>query len=190
MGIISSLHLTNETSRIMKASFLAMFGLLALANAAPQYGYSNNFSGSKKPLTGSYSNCNVEWRTVKKAGYEEKTEYIEKTVYVNVCKDVYQTECKKVKVPKEVYVNECNNKKWQPTGEDCKKIYVDNCKDVPKTIYEWKVQCDKKKVKKCEDVPKIEEVEIHKRVPVQIEGSIAYRVCPGQSDHEYTPTEV
>ena len=77
-----------------------MFGLLALANAAPQYGYSNNFSGSKKPLTGSYSNCNVEWRTVKKAGYEEKTEYIEKTVYVNVCKDVYQTECKKVKVCK------------------------------------------------------------------------------------------
>ena len=84
----------------MKASILAMFGLLALANAAPQYGYSNNFSGSKKPLTGSYSNCNVEWRTVKKAGYEEKTEYIEKTVYVNVCKDVYQTECKKVKVCK------------------------------------------------------------------------------------------
>jgi len=167
------LHLTSKTSRIMKASFLAMFGLLALANAAPQYGYSNNFSGSKKPLTGSYSNCNVEWRTVKKAGYEEKTEYIEKTVYVNVCKDVYQTECKKVKVPKEVYVTECNtkekevctdqwvcldypkpaslkecnNKKWQPTGEDCKKIYVDNCEDVKKTIYEWKVKCDKKKVK-------------------------------------------
>ena len=54
----------------------------------------------------------------------------------------------------------------------------------------WKVKCDKKKVKKCEDVPKIEKVEIHKRVPIQIEGSIAYRVCPGQSDHEYTPTEV
>ena len=84
----------------MKASFLAMFGLLALANAAPQYGYANNFSGSKKPLTGSYSNCNVEWRTVKKAGYEEVTEYKEKTVYENVCKYVYQTECKNVKVCK------------------------------------------------------------------------------------------
>ena len=73
-----------------------MFGLLALANAAPQYGYANNFSGSKKPLTGSYSNCNVEWRTVKKAGYEEVTE----TIYENICKYVYQTECKPVKVCK------------------------------------------------------------------------------------------
>ena len=82
----------------MKASFLAMFGLLALANAAPQYGHNNYFTGSKKPLRGSYSNCKVEWRTVNKAGYEEVTEYKEKTVYVNVCKDVYQTECKKVKV--------------------------------------------------------------------------------------------
>jgi len=89
-----------QPSRKMKASILAMFGLLALANAAPQYGYSNNFSGSKKPLTGSYSNCNVEWRTVKKAGYEEVTEYKEKTVYINVCKNVYQTECRTVKVCK------------------------------------------------------------------------------------------
>ena len=77
-----------------------MFGLLALANAAPQYGYANNFSGSKKPLTGSYSKCKVEWRTVKKAGYEEVTEYKEKTVYENVCKYVDQTECKNVKVCK------------------------------------------------------------------------------------------
>merc|ERR1739838_1041260 len=107
MGI-SPLHLTSKTSRKMKASILAIFGLLALANAAPQYGYSNSFSGSKKPLTGSYSNCNVEWRTVKKAGYEEITEYKEKTIYVNVCKNVYQTECKNVPVPKEVYVTECN----------------------------------------------------------------------------------
>ena len=91
--IISPLHLTNKTSRKMKASILAMFGLLALADAAPQYGYANNFSGSKKPLKGSYSNCKVEWRTVKKAGYEEIVEYKDKTVYVNVCKTVYQTEC-------------------------------------------------------------------------------------------------
>jgi len=209
------LHLTNKTSRKMKASILAMFGLLALTNAAPQYGYSNNFSGSKKPLTGSYSNCRVEWKTVKKAGYEEVTEYKEKTVYINICKNVYQTECKPVKVPKQVYVTECNeigkeacteqwvcldypkpaslkqckNKKWQPTG-DCKQIYVDNCEDVPKTIYEYEEKCEQKKVEKCEDVPKIDIEEIHKRVPIQIEGSIPYRVCPGQSDHEYTPTEV
>ena len=45
-----------------------MSGLLALANAAPhpEYGYDNNFSGNKKPLTRSYSSCKVEWRTVKK----------------------------------------------------------------------------------------------------------------------------
>ena len=84
----------------MKAFISVLFGFLALANAAPQYGYSNSFSGSKKPLTGSYSNCNVEWRTVKKAGYEEVTEYKEKTVYINVCKNVYQTECRTVKVRK------------------------------------------------------------------------------------------
>jgi len=186
----------------MKASILAMFGLLALANAAPQY----------EPLTGSYSNCKVEWRTVKKAGYEEVTEYKEYTVYIDVCKTVYQTECKNVKVPKEVYVTECNtvgtdvctdqwvcldypkpaslkqcnNKKWQPTG-DCKKIYVDDCKDVQKTIYEYEEKCEQKQVQKCEDVPKIVKEEIHKRVPIQTERKIAYRVCPGQSDHEYTP---
>ena len=75
-----------------------MFGLLALANAAPDYGYNNYFSGSTKPLTGSYSSCRVEWRSVKKAGYKEVTEYKEKTVYENVCKYVYETECKYVKV--------------------------------------------------------------------------------------------
>jgi len=85
----------------MKAIILAMSGLLALANAAPHpsgYGYDNNFSGHQKPLTGSYSNCKVEWRTVNKAGYKEVIEEKPKTVYVNVCKYVYQTECKNVKV--------------------------------------------------------------------------------------------
>jgi hypothetical protein len=82
----------------MKASFLAMFGLLALANAAPQYGHNNYFTGSKKPLRGSYSNCKVEWRTVNKAGYKEVTEYKEKTIYQLLCKDFYQTECKNIKV--------------------------------------------------------------------------------------------
>ena len=55
------------------------------------------------------------------------------------------------------------------------------------TLYSrYEEKCEQKKVEKCEDVPKI----VHKRVPIQIEGKIAYRVCPGQSDHEYTPTEV
>jgi len=204
------LNFTNTTSRKMKAFISVLFGFLALANAAPQYGHNNYFTGSKKPLRGSYSNCKVEWRTVKKAGYKEVTEYKEKTVYDDVCKYVYQTECKNVKVPKTVYVTECKkdvenkcteqwicldpasgckNRKWQPTG-DCKDIYVEHCNDVQKTIYEYEEKCEQKKVQKCEDVPKIVEEEIHKRVPTQIEGKIAFRVCPGKSDHEYTPTEV
>jgi len=88
----------HRTTGKMKAFILAMFGLLALANAAPQYGHINYFTGSKKPLRGSYSNCKVEWRTVNKAGYKEVTEYKERTVYDDVCKYVYQTECKNVKV--------------------------------------------------------------------------------------------
>ena len=56
--------------------------------------------------------------------------------------------------------------------------------------FRYKKKCEEKQVQKCEDVPKIVKEEIHKRVPTQIEGKVAYRVCPGQSDHEYTPTEV
>jgi len=116
---------------------------------------------------------------------------------LQVPKEVYVTECNTIGTdvctdqwvcldyPKPASLKQCNNKKWQPTG-DCKKIYVDNCEDVPKTIYEYEEKCEQKKVEKCEDVPKI----VHKRVPIQIEGKIAYRVCPGQSDHEYTPAEV
>jgi len=199
----------------MKTLVLAMFGLLALANAAPQYGHDNYFTGSKKPLRGSYSNCKVEWRSVKKAGYKETTEYKNTVVYKTECNYVYETECENVKVPYQESVTECStgtenkctdqwvcldynkpaslkdcqNKKWQPTG-DCKDIYVDNCKDVTKTLYKYEEKCEKKQVKKCEDVPKTEVEEIHKRVPTQIEGKIAYRVCPGQVDHEYTPKEV
>ena len=54
----------------------------------------------------------------------------------------------------------------------------------------YEEKCEKKQVQKCEDVPKIVKEEIHKRVPTQIEGKIAFRVCPGKSDHEYTPKEV
>ena len=88
----------------MNSFTFAMFSLLALANAWPQYGYNNYFSGNKKPLSGSYSSCRVEWRSVKKAGYKEVTEYKEKTVYENVCKYVYETECKYVKVCSMTYI--------------------------------------------------------------------------------------
>ena len=54
----------------------------------------------------------------------------------------------------------------------------------------YEEKCEQKQVQKCEDVPKIVKEEIHKQVPTQIEGKIAFRVCPGKSDHEYTPTEV
>ena len=82
----------------MKAFILALFGFLASTTAAPPYGYDNYFTGYKKPLRGSYSNCKVEWRTVNKAGYKEVTEYKENIVYENVCRYVYQTECQNVKV--------------------------------------------------------------------------------------------
>jgi len=91
--------------------------------------------------------------------------------------------------PKPSSLKQCNNKRWQPTG-DCKDIYVEHCKDVQKQIYEYPEVCEQKQVQKCEDVPKIVKEEIHKRVPKQIEGKIAFRVCSGKSDHEYTPTEV
>ena len=56
--------------------------------------------------------------------------------------------------------------------------------------YRYEEKCDTKRVEKCKDVPpKTIFEEIHKRVPTQIEGKIAYRVCPGKKDHEYTPTE-
>jgi len=59
------------------------------------------------------------------------------------------------------------------------------------TLYSrYEKKCEQKQVQKCEDVPEVVKEEIHKRVPIQIEGKVAYRVCPGQSDHEYTPTEV
>merc|ERR1712181_68143 len=97
-------------------------------------------------------------------GYKEVIEEKPKTEYVPVCKYVYQTKCTKVKVPYTDYVTECEEG------------------------YEEK--CDTKKVEKCEDVPKTTYVVTHKRVPTQIEGKIAFRVCDGESDHEYTPEEV
>merc|ERR1711903_170391 len=117
----------------------------------------------------------------------------EKIVYENVCKYVYQTECKIVKVPYTDYVTECEegyedkcveqwvcrddpkpeslkyckNKQWEATDE-CVKIKVDHCKDVQKTFHKYEEKCDTKKVEKCEDVQKTIYEPIHKRVPTQI----------------------
>jgi hypothetical protein len=41
----------------------------------------------------------------------------------------------------------------------------------------YEEKCEQKQVQKCEDVPKIVKVEIHKRVPKQIEEKISFRVC-------------
>ena len=71
-----------------------------------------------------------------------------------------------------------------------KELFLKSCLTYDYSYFRYEEKCEQKKVKKCEDVPKTEVVEIHKRVPTQIEGKVAYRVCPGQSDHEYTPTEV
>merc|ERR1719278_317707 len=78
---------------------------------------------------------------------------------------------------------------WEATDE-CVKIKVDHCKDVQKTFHMYEEKCDTKKVEKCVDVPKKIYEPIHKRVPTQIEGKIAFRVCDGEPDHEYTPEEV
>merc|ERR1711885_34707 len=125
-----------------------------------------------------------EWRTVKKAGYKEVTTYEEEIGYENKCEE--QWVC--LDYPKPDSLKNCYNKKWEPTG-DCKSIHVDQCKDVKFTAYKDEKKCEKEKVQKCNKEPKTVKKEVHKRVPTSIEGKIAYRVCPGKKDHEYTPTE-
>merc|ERR1711874_171886 len=68
------------------------------------------------------------------------------------------------------------NKKWQPTNEGCKSIHVDKCRDELFTRYEDRTE------EKCRT--------IHKQVPTQITGKVAFRECPGKASYEYTPTEV
>jgi len=71
-----------------------------------------------------------------------------------------------------------------------KEVFLQSCSTYTILYFRDKEKCEQKQVKKCEKVPKIVKEEIHKRVPTQITGKIAFRVCPGKSDHEYTPTEV
>ena len=45
-------------------------------------------------------------------------------------------------------------------------------------------------IKRMKDDLRVVKEEVHKRVPTTIEGKVAFRVCPGKSDHEYSPKEV
>merc|ERR1712080_613141 len=92
------------------------------------YGHSNYFSGSRKPLQGSYSRCKVVWKPVKRIDYEEKKE--KKCHYVTIKVPVQdtKTECDTsttklcedqwvcLDYPKQENLDYCQNKKWQPTN--------------------------------------------------------------------------
>jgi len=173
----------------MKTLSLALLAMATVASAAPQYGHSNYFSGYKKPLQKpQYKRCKVVWKEVNKAGYkevkEEKCDYVTNKVPVQdtktVCEAGYEKKCENQWVcldyPKQENLDYCQNKKWQPTNEGCKSIHVDKCRDEPFTRYEDRTE------KKCRT--------IHKQVPTQITGKVAFRECPGKASYEYTPTEV
>jgi len=72
----------------------------------------------------------------------------------------------------------------------CPELFSKYCLTYDFSYFRYEEKCDTKKVEKCEDVPKTIYEVTHKRVPTQIEGKIAFRVCDGESDHEYTPEEV
>ena len=72
----------------------------------------------------------------------------------------------------------------------CPELFSKYCLTYDFSYFRYEEKCDTKKVEKCEEVPKTTYVVTHKRVPTQIEGKIAFRVCDGESDHEYTPEEV
>merc|ERR1711988_283117 len=97
-----------------------------------------------------------------------------------ICEAGYEKRCENQWVcldyPKQDNLDYCQNKKWQPTNEGCKSIHVDKCRDEPFTRYEDRTE------KKCRT--------IHKQVPTQITGKVAFRECPGKASYEYTPTEV
>jgi len=72
----------------------------------------------------------------------------------------------------------------------CLELFSKYCLTYDFSYFRYEEKCDTKKVEKCEEVPKTTYEVTHKRVPTQIEGKIAFRVCDGESDHEYTPEEV
>merc|ERR1719415_403677 len=170
----------------MNTLTFSLLAMVAVASAAPQYGgygHKNYFSGSKKPLQGRYQKCKVIWKEVNKPGYEEryenKCEQVPVQDYKTECESGYEKRCENEWVcldyPKQDNLDYCQNKKWQPTTENCKYFKEDQCEDVPFTRYE-----DQKK-KECEWV--------HKRVPVQVKGKVAFRECPNKPAYEYTKDE-
>ena len=70
------------------------------------------------------------------------------------------------------------------------EVFLKMCLTYDYRYFRDEEKCEQKKVQKCNKEPKIVKEEVHKRVPTTIEGKVAFRVCPGKSDHEYTPTEV
>ena len=72
----------------------------------------------------------------------------------------------------------------------CLELFSKYCSTYDFSYFRYEEKCETKKVEKCEDVPKTIYEVIHKRIPTQIEGDIAFRVCDGEPDHEYTPEEV
>ena len=69
------------------------------------------------------------------------------------------------------------------------EVFLKMCLTYDYRYFRDEEKCEKKKVQKCNKEPKIVKEEVHKRVPTTIEGKVAFRVCPGQSDHEYSPYE-
>merc|ERR1712080_66921 len=177
--------------RSMNTLTFALLAMVAVAAAAPQYGgygHSNYFSGSRKPLQGSYSRCKVVWKPVKRIDYKKKKE--KKCHYVTIKVPVQdtKTECDTsttklcedqwvcLDYPKQENLDYCQNKKWQPTNYNCKEFEEEHCRDVPFTRYE--------------DQQKQECTWEHKRVPVQVNGKVAFRECPNQDPYEYNRDEV
>merc|ERR1712066_383214 len=78
--------------------------------------------------------------------------------------------------PKQENLDYCQNKKWQPTNYNCQEFEEEHCHDVPFTRYE--------------DQEKEECKWEHKRVPVQVNGKVAFRECPNKPSYEYTRDEV
>ena len=70
------------------------------------------------------------------------------------------------------------------------ELFSKYCLTYDFSYFRYEEKCETKKVEKCEDVPKTIYEEVHKKIPTQIEGDIAFRVCEGEPDHEYTPEEV
>lgn len=160
----------------MNSLIVVLLALAAMASAKPQpqYGYNNYFQGSYKPtqVKGWKVNCKVEWRAVDQVVREPVEECEQVKVKKTECKTSYKTYCEEDWVcheyPEPADIDDCDDKEFVTNNYRCQKFKEDNCKD--KDVY----------VTKCQ---------VTKRVPKKVKGKVAYRVCPDESDHEYTPKE-